>query len=201
MITGAILSAIFVRIDSLGSPLRRAFLRSLVAAPLVAAPLLLQAGLASAQPSATEPGQNVIREETQSCPVSNVIGWLADEENVPDPPRTIAAHLDYGPEILYRTPHRVLGTPYHRNAEGILATFAVLADPDLAVSRQIVEERRVDLVLVCPLDNWIYGGGLQGHPEGSTLHALLASGQVPEWLEPMPLPEGQSGDVLLFRVR
>jgi hypothetical protein len=109
--------------------------------------------------------------------------------------------MDFGPEILYRTDHRVLGTPYHRNAEGIFALFSLMESSDPEEAKRLAEERGVGLILVCPAHSWVYSGGETGEPRQSTLHNRLSAGQVPDWLELVALPEDAAGDFLLFRVR
>jgi hypothetical protein len=135
------------------------------------------------------------------CPITEIAGLLTRPEFFGKEPQTIAAHMDFGPEILFRTNHRVLGTPYHRNAEGILALFSLMESSDPEEARRLAEGRGVGLILVCPAHSWIYSGGATGEPSESTLHNTLSAGQMPDWLQPVLLPEGAAGDFLLFRVR
>ncbi len=111
-------------------------------------------------------------------------------------PRIIAAFIDLGPELLFRTRHVVLAAPYHRNVAGkvdVLRLFA--ADTDEA-ARRIVRRRKVDLIFFCPLsgDRYVY----QGDSERAFVDRL-ADGEIPAWLSPVPLP-GES-KLLLFEVR
>ena len=129
-----------------------------------------------------------------------MISFLSAKDGLGERPRTIATHLDYGPEILYRTPHRVLGTPYHRNSEGILAGFGILGGTDLAQVRGLIQTRGVDLILVCPLHSWIYGTKSAGVEARLSLHDLLLVGNEPDWLERVPVPEEVAGAFRLFRV-
>lgn len=82
--------------------------------------------------------------ETVDCDLADVLGTLARF-----PPATVLAEQDVGPEILYRTDHRVIATPYHRNEAGILYVRDVMSLPAEA-ARAGLAERDVGLILVCP---------------------------------------------------
>ncbi len=62
---------------------------------------------------------------------------------------TILATVDYGPELLYRTRHAVIATPYHRNP-GIFDAHRILTAGAESESRRLIEARGVDLILLCP---------------------------------------------------
>jgi hypothetical protein len=66
------------------------------------------------------------------------------------PAKIILTHNSYGPEILYRTPHQVISTPYHRNADGILDAMAFFKSTDETKALAILNKRKVDLLVVCP---------------------------------------------------
>src|SRR3546814_7177911 len=83
------------------------------------------------------------------CEVRDVAGYLETDPQWRSP-QTVLAFMDIGPELLYRTRHRVIGTPYHRNGDGIFDGHRILASPDLAAARALIEQRRIDLVLLCP---------------------------------------------------
>jgi len=89
--------------------------------------------------------------------------------------------IDDGPEILYRTPHSVLATPYHRNESGILDAHAVLSGPSRDHPPRRIIDRGVDYVLVSP-----------GEPESAYYHSdnkkeeslylALVKENPPHWL-------------------
>ena len=64
----------------------------------------------------------------------------------------------------------------------------------------MIQTRRVDLILVCPLHSWIYGTESAGDAARPSLHDLLLEGNEPDWLERVPLPEEVAGAFRLFRV-
>src|SRR3546814_9079632 len=85
-----------------------------------------------------------------------------------------------GPERLYRTRHQVIGTPYRRNGDGIFDGYRILATTDFDAARAAVDERRIDLVLLCrsPAERAFYAPA-----EGEeNLYTLLEHGAPPTWL-------------------
>ncbi len=61
--------------------------------------------------------------------LQGICEYLVTTPRWQDRPHRILTHVDLGSEILYRTPHEVIGTPYQRNARGLLDTQAILSAP------------------------------------------------------------------------
>jgi hypothetical protein len=57
----------------------------------------------------------------------------------------------------------------------------------MATAHDVVERNAVDLVLICAngTESAFYGG------DPASLHARLAAGDPPAWLEPLPTPDAQ----------
>lgn len=109
------------------------------------------------------------------------------------PPTTLFAPIDLGPDILVQTRHRVIGTAHHRNAQGITAVIEGFVDaPDEA--RAIIGRTSAAYVVACGDLNEmrVYA---RENPNG--LAGLLAKGQHPAWLEPVPI----APPLRLYRVR
>ncbi len=110
------------------------------------------------------------------------------------PKGRVMAPIDLGPAILAKTNHDVFAAPYHRNEDGDLAMLELmLASPPVA--HQMLSDRQVDYVVVCraaPNLNVI-----KRAPDG--LEALLARGDVPEFLEPIDL--GSPARISVWRLR
>lgn len=138
-------------------------------------------------------------DETSACPISAVAPTLNDPDGLGASPKRVMAFVDFGPELLYRTPHSVFSIPNHRNQPGFATTYEVMTATDLATARKRLEQAQVDLILICPFsaESWFYE--IQGR--GPTFHRMLSDGDVPEFLEAAPLPEGIAELVKLFRVR
>lgn len=107
---------------------------------------------------------------------------------------TVAAPSNSGTGILRFTHHRVLTAPYHRNQAGMLTELHIgLSTP--ADARAFLNGANVGVVAFCPSDPQTKQLiGLK--PDG--LYALLAKGQVPDYLKALPL-DPQSG-FQLYRV-
>jgi hypothetical protein len=105
------------------------------------------------------------------------------------------APIDLGPGILVASEHSAFAAPYHRNNDGNLAMIrTMMATPEAA--RQILRERQADYVVLCR-------GSLElleltdMAPDG--LAARLGRGEVPDFLQPVPLDP--PGNLTVWRVR
>ncbi len=111
---------------------------------------------------------------------------------------TILATVDYGPELLYRTRHAVIATPYHRNP-GIIAAHRILTAGTDRESRRLIEARGIDLILLCPSAPeqryFSSPGGAR-----TTLYRRLAAGRAPAWLGRVALPAELAGSFRLYEV-
>ena len=137
-----------------------------------------------------------------SCELRDIAAYLSDEAVIGRrDPQTILTATYHGPELLYRTPHRVIATPYHRNGAGIFDGHFMLATNDLEASRQLMAERRIDLILLCPERKQDHYFRIDGQADDDRLFRLLADGQTVDGLRPLPLPDtAASSDFLLFAV-
>ena len=129
-------------------------------------------------------------------PLKQLAEFINDEAEGSEHPWTIAAYADLGPELLYRTKHRVIATPSQSNQDGAIAMYAIFAASDVRTTRSTIEERGIDHLIICtaldptPPD--------AGNPR---LLARLLRGEPPPWLEQMPLPAAIEGTYDLYRVR
>jgi hypothetical protein len=115
-----------------------------------------------------------------------------------DTPRTIAGFIFDGPELLYRTHHRVVGMPYHRNGAGILDTIDLFSATDMTAAKAIVGRHNVGLLLVCPGDS--EADNYRGDGNIPSLMDRLTQNDPPDWLRPVPLNRAESGGYLLLEV-
>lgn len=133
---------------------------------------------------------------SERCPLVPMAGFLSEPDGLGAVPRALVAPLNFGPELLYRTPHGVLAGPYHRNHEGFLAAHAFFTSSDDEASLTIARARGLDLILLCPMQDRIqYDTG-----DESSLYRRLLRGDLPAWVEPIDLPERLDRGFLLFRV-
>ena len=100
------------------------------------------------------------------------------------PPERVMAPIDLGSHLLLFTPHSVVGAPYHRNQQGLLDTFHFFNQP-IAAARQILAERGIGLVVICPSMSEIRGMTERAPDSFVTLYA---ANRLPDWLVDRSLP-------------
>jgi len=127
------------------------------------------------------------------CDLPQISGFLA--ENYPDRPQNILNFIYSGPELLYRSHHNVVATPYHRNTASIVDTIRFLRGKSDGPAKALAQKRQIDLVLICPAD-----------PEASNyrkeagLLVRLEAGQPPSWLGEVLLPADLGQNFKLYQV-
>jgi hypothetical protein len=149
------------------------------------------AALAAATPAGHEAGSG-------DCRLADIAPILNDPAGLGARQRMILAAVHSGPEILYRTSHAVLATPMFRNP-GIMDAYHILAAGDDASAKAILERRRIDLILLCPLSGErLFFDSDEGQ---DTLYNRLVAGRNPAWAQAVPLPDNLAKRFLLFAVR
>ena len=150
---------------------------------------------------AVRPGASVASAPGTTTPVvrtCDVTGIARHLFGLDGPKRRILTFIFDGPELLYRTRHDVVATPYHRNGAGILDTYDTLTATDVTTARTILGRRGVDWVLLCPRgsEGLLYRGG-----NGPTMFERWSRGEVPDWLVPVALPAPWREEFLLLEAR
>ena len=177
----------------IGSDLLRGLLRGGFTVVMLLGPVLI-AGHLTANNAAVAGADD----SPAGCTVSDVASFLKTDPYWGAAPQTVLAFMDIGPELLYRTQHRVIGTPYHRNGDGIFDGHRILATVDTATARTLVQQRGIDLVLLCqsPGERAFYASA-----DGEeNLYRRLGAGNPPDWLAPVELPSGLRTQARLYRV-
>ncbi|WOK35138.1 AcrB/AcrD/AcrF family protein [Sphingomonas sp. C3-2] len=101
-------------------------------------------------------------------------------------PRTVVMTMnDLGPRLITLTHHDAISGPYHRNGESILDLHHAF-DGTPETARAVARKHGATLLLICPgfAEGTVYRARA---PKG--FYAGLEAGKVPDWLEPLPLPE------------
>jgi hypothetical protein len=137
-------------------------------------------------------------EVSPKCRIEPISDVLNDPDGLGATPLIIGGLLDHGPEIVYRTPHSVVGAPYHRNGGGIFDSYRMLATTDDSESRAIVNRRGVDLLIVCPSAG--ERGFFTQESGKSTLYQRLLDDKVPDWLSRVPINTNITNGFRLYRV-
>ncbi len=173
----------------------RVVIRVVALAAFFLAPFGAAAAVQPARPSGAPKSEAEVQE---SCGVRHVLSALVGPES-PWRGRSIVilTHIDLGPEMLYRTPHRVIGTPYHRNRAGLADNVAAMGGKPEA-ARAIVGARKVEAVLICrAAEDAVYFA----KPGSGSLQERLAADDVPSWLAPVSLPASAAAAFRLYMVK
>jgi hypothetical protein len=194
-----LIARLLERADAIASPLRRSGTRVAAILGILMSPLIMgeaAGALASAGGSITS-RENGEDPSAGPCRLDGISVFLSDPAGLGSEPRTIAAFIDFGPELLYRTPHRILAGPYHRNADGIMAAYRMLTALDPALADSIVRARQVNLVLICPPRDSAYFG----RQAGPSVYTGLVHGTPPQSMHEIALPDHIPDGFRLFQVR
>lgn len=150
-----------------------------------------------------------------SCALRSVTEYLAAHYH--DYPHTIMSGMNEGPELLFRTPHKVIGANF--NAAGNPDVFAFFNARNDEKPRKILRKWRANLVLTCRniapflagIDHPVFGTSVflrpgrdgklhvTSSPSHPALLERLVNGPAPSWLKPVTIPGNT--DYLLFEVR
>lgn len=174
------------------SDLSRGMLRGCAITVLLLGPLMVGTTLMTDKAEATDAsGQSLA-----ACNVREVSQFLDNDPRWSGSQQTILTFLDIGPELLYRTGHAVIGTPYHRNGDGIYDSHRMLTTSSPQDARHMMAERRVDLILLCqgPGEKAFFSS------PGDSLYKRLSSGQAPAWAAEIALPSSLQRQAQLFAV-
>lgn len=101
------------------------------------------------------------------------------------PAGRVMAPVDLGAHVLLFTPHAVVAAPYHRAERGVRAAFDFFNAPS-GVAREILRERGVTLVVICPAMP-----EMRGQPDAAAdaFVRLFAAGTLPDWLDEISPPD------------
>ncbi len=175
---------VFHRARDIPGPSLRRLVRVGGVGALLTGPLLIGVSL-GLLPDAEGADPRGTHTQVESCHVPTIAEILAEPTRFGSGPRTIAVHINSGPEIAWRTGHRILAGPYHRSHHGILDLVEMFTTPIEADWIAHMVNREVELVLLCPdLDTEFLGTG----PEESLYHRLV-TGPLPPGFSRAELPD------------
>ncbi|WP_420348393.1 hypothetical protein [Pelagibius sp.] len=182
----------------LGSDLYRGMLRGAVITVFLLGPLTVS----STMTAQTARAKDVAGQSLAACNVRQVAAFLENDPRWAGSRQTILTFLDIGPELLFRTRHAVIGTPYHRNGDGIYDSHRMLATNDPDEARAMMTQRGIDLVLLCqsPGERLFFTAAGADADGGVGLYRQLAEGRPPAWLSEIALPEPLTQQAKLFTV-
>lgn len=145
--------------------------------------------------------------------------FFSELDRISSVPKTIMAHSNSGPALLYYTKHCVVGAPYHRQQEGIISSYEVMEAPyDEKKIKEILKETGSSYIFVeyCNVNKLKKGDKQENNkrkritkvslPERTSagrpsLSKMILEGRIPEWLEKMKMSEAFDKRGALVRVR
>ncbi|NNG02896.1 MAG: hypothetical protein HKM95_02190 [Inquilinus sp.] len=147
-------------------------------------------------------GEGVVAGDRRAtCPLRPLTAFLSDPDGLGAREERVLAFVDFGPELLYRTPHSVFSIPNHRFQPGFTAAYRIMSAADDAPAEELIRRHQVDLLLICP--RWpVEAAFYQAATNGEIgFYDHLAEDVVPDFLEPLELPTEAAEQFRLFRVR
>ena len=139
-------------------------------------------------------GNQENNENEQKADISSLYYFLAGRDGA------VLTDTFLGPEVMWRTGRYVVGTPYHRNREGIIDTHKILFATDMDEAKKLLLKHKVtDLFLPLRYDEKYYQ-----KPKENTdkLYGKIYTGEgLPDWL--VSVPEAKTGEksgFMLYRV-
>ncbi len=118
--------------------------------------------------------------------------------------RRILTSINFGPLLLYKTQHEVIGTPAHRNVSGILDTYFVMNAQREDDAHLIIRRRGIQAILIGRPENGIGDYFIHNikniQVSGNIFHHQLWKGKIPAWLQIYPVPKSLEGKIKVFKV-
>lgn len=133
-----------------------------------------------------------------SCPLIPISEYLSNPATWGDRTRNVLAFTDFGPELLYRTPHAIFSIPSHRYHPGFTDSYMIMTATDDTQARHLTMDRRIDLILICPKGEEQHFYAMKD--DAQSLHKRLSSDKPPAWLEQIVLPDNLSSAFKLYLV-
>ncbi len=133
--------------------------------------------------------------------LSHLCQYLNDNPYFQKKPRRILTCINFGPLLLYKTPHEVIGTPSHRNVSGILDTYYIMNAQKEDEAHKIILRRGIQVIIIGRPEYGIGDYFIDNSKElDKIFHHQLWKGNIPSWLQTYPVPKNLEGKIKVFRV-
>jgi hypothetical protein len=144
-------------------------------------------------------GDKQIHKSYNKIYLADICQYLADMSKEAGRPLRIVTHVDFGPEILYRTNCEVIATPYHRNAAGITDVYEIMTSDTDRQALSLINRRQADTILLCPKST---ESSFYFKPNcRDTFYQRLKKDNYSDWLKKIELPKELSKDFVVVKVR
>ena len=185
---GPLLEYSLSRVASHYSGWRKSATGLLVRAAIILGPFFL-AVLVGTVSNGLKPSEAIaaVKPTAAKCKAAEIATFLSDDGFIRG--RGVlkfANNLDYGPELIYRTPHHFLAVPYHRNGDSIFDTHALLTAKEYSKSDKILRKYDIDYILICPDDS--SQSYFQESNSQEVLYNRLLAGSFPDNLTEIDVP-------------
>lgn len=140
----------------------------------------------------------VFGQEGIACESYELENALRDPTGLGRKPLLIMNSIGEGPEILFRTNHKILAAPFHMDVEGNLDSTRFFSTPYPEEAEAIVRRRHIDLVVSCQFAENFYfhidprhkNQAEEGPGKDFAPHFIerLLVGHIPPWLKPVKIP-------------
>ncbi len=136
--------------------------------------------------------------EESACETYDLENALRNPLGIGSRQRMIMNPMGLGPELLFRTQHKVLAAPFHMDVEGNVDATRFFSTPYPEEAEAIARRRHIDLVVTCALVEsyyfhkkpWDKTDDVSGPGQDFAPHFIerLVQGHIPAWLKPMKVP-------------
>jgi hypothetical protein len=143
-------------------------------------------------------GNDQTKEQGKEVSIVKICRYLNEDKKWRGRSVRILTDTNFGPEMLYRTRHEMIGSPYHRNWRGILDTYGIMEAGTDDAAHELINNRGIELILLC-FNSPEFGG--YSKPAGETkFYQRLFRNECPNWLKAVELPTELSASFKLFEV-
>ena len=136
--------------------------------------------------------------ESVSCQTYELENVLRNPFGLGNKSRLIMNPIGVGPEILFRTNHKILAAPFHMDVEGNIDSARFFSTPYPEEAEAIARRRKIDLVVTClyaenfyfDTNPWKRREKDEGPGSDFAPHFIerLITGHIPAWLKPVKAP-------------
>jgi hypothetical protein len=134
-----------------------------------------------------------------ACQMYNLESALRNPMGLGSRQHMIMNTMGAGPELLFRTNHKVLSAPFHMDVDGNVDATRFFSTPYPDEAEAIVRRRNIDLVVTCLYADAFYFDTNPWSKVASDQHGpgndfaphfieRLISGHIPAWLKPVKAP-------------
>jgi hypothetical protein len=125
---------------------------------------------------------------------------FAAVDNISSTSLVLMAHCDFGPQLLYYTKHKVVGAPYHRQHQGISASYEVMEAPFSPQKvKKILAATDASYIFIKKSPNKRKKNDKHHKNNSPSLTEMIIAGQLPSWISIENFPK-KFNDVIIAKI-